>query len=137
MRSELAIHHWQREFKIPNIKPDSIRFMEEDFDNNTVEFHYPEVFHQESLGARLTYIKIEKPPTGIKAIPPSAEFTKGDKFIYYGKMVWSLGWFTIFVIVSSYNLIVEHMGDILGLESRYNFGYWYHNYYLGFHWWSI
>ena len=51
--------------------------------------------------------EVKKPPTGIKAILPSAEFTKSDKFIYYAKMVWSLIWFAIFVVVSSYNLAVD------------------------------
>jgi nucleotidyltransferase AbiEii toxin of type IV toxin-antitoxin system len=50
--------------EIPNIKPDSIRFLEDDFDNNTVEFHYPAVFKEESLGAMLPYIKIEMGPRG-------------------------------------------------------------------------
>jgi solute:Na+ symporter, SSS family len=51
--------------------------------------------------------KIKKPPTGLKAILPSIEFTKSDKFIYYAKLVWSLVWFVIFVIFSSYNLVFD------------------------------
>ena len=51
--------------------------------------------------------KVKKPPTGIKAILPSAEFTRSDKFIYYAKLVWTLAWFAVFVIFSSYNLIYD------------------------------
>jgi SSS family solute:Na+ symporter len=51
--------------------------------------------------------KVSKPPTGFKAILPSAEFSKGDKFIYFAKMSWSLGWFIIFVIFSIYNLLID------------------------------
>ncbi len=48
---------------------------------------------------------VKKPPTGLKAILPSPEFTKSDKFIYYAQMTWSLGWFAIFVTVSLYNIM--------------------------------
>jgi SSS family solute:Na+ symporter len=51
--------------------------------------------------------KMKKPPTGLKAILPSAEFSAGDKFIYYSKLTWTLSWFLIFVVVSSYNMIFE------------------------------
>jgi len=51
--------------------------------------------------------EIKKLPTGLKAILPSPEFTKGDKFIYYAKLTWSLGWFVVFVVFSSYNLAVD------------------------------
>jgi len=50
---------------------------------------------------------ITKPPTGLKAILPSLEFTKGDKFIYYLQLAWSLGWILLFVAVTSYNLTFE------------------------------
>ncbi|MCF6174675.1 MAG: sodium:solute symporter family protein [Victivallaceae bacterium] len=49
--------------------------------------------------------KIKKPPTGIKAILPSAEFSKSDKFIYYSSLGWTLFWFIIFVGGSCYNLV--------------------------------
>jgi Na+/proline symporter len=51
--------------------------------------------------------EIKKPPTGIRAILPSVEFTKSDKFIYYAKLVWSLVWFVIFVVISFYNLAFD------------------------------
>jgi len=51
--------------------------------------------------------EVKKPPTGLKAILPSAEFTTSDRFIYYAKLVWTLVWFGIFVTVSCYNLAVD------------------------------
>jgi Na+/proline symporter len=51
--------------------------------------------------------EIKKPPTGLKAILPSAEFTKSDKFIYYGNLTWTLAWFSVFVIGSIYNIMVD------------------------------
>jgi Na+/proline symporter len=49
--------------------------------------------------------EIKKPPTGFKAIFPSAEFTKSDKLIYYSSLSWTVIWFFIFVIGSCYNLV--------------------------------
>ena len=51
--------------------------------------------------------KVKKPPTGLKAILPSAEFTKSDKFIYYANFTWTLSWFTVFVVGTVYNLAVD------------------------------
>jgi SSS family solute:Na+ symporter len=55
--------------------------------------------------------EVKMPPTGLKAILPSTEFTNGDKFIYYTRLIWTLGWFAIFVIVSCYNLAFEVSDD--------------------------
>lgn len=52
------------EKEIPDVKPNFIHFVEDDFDNNTVEFHYPGVFREKSLGPMLPYIKIEMGPRG-------------------------------------------------------------------------
>jgi len=49
--------------------------------------------------------EIKKPPTGLKAILPSAEFSKSDKLIYYSSLSWTVVWFFIFVIGSCYNLV--------------------------------
>ena len=51
--------------------------------------------------------EIKKLPTGLKAILPSAEFTKSDKFIYYGNLTWTMTWFTIFVVGFIYNIMVD------------------------------
>jgi SSS family solute:Na+ symporter len=47
---------------------------------------------------------VKKPPTGFKAILPSAEFTTSDKVIYYAKLGWTLIWFSVFIIGTIYNL---------------------------------
>jgi SSS family solute:Na+ symporter len=51
--------------------------------------------------------KLSKPPTGLKAILPSAEFTRGDKLIYYANLTWTMLWFIVFVVGSIYNLMVD------------------------------
>jgi len=43
-----------------------------------------------------------QPVAGWRAILPSAEFTKGDRFIYYGNLVWTVAWFAIFVFATIY-----------------------------------
>ena len=48
---------------------------------------------------------VELPPTGLKALIPSKEFTRGDKMLYYGLMVWSLTFFLIFLGVTVWHLL--------------------------------
>ena len=50
---------------------------------------------------------VVKPTTGWRALLPTEEFTLGDKFIYYGKLIWCLGWFAIFLVGSLYNLAYD------------------------------
>ncbi len=45
------------------------------------------------------------PPTGLKAILPSKEFTRMDKVIYYALLTWMLTFFAIFIGVTIYQLI--------------------------------
>lgn len=45
------------------------------------------------------------PPTGLKAILPSKEFTITDKIIYYGLLVWICAWYIFFILVTGYNLV--------------------------------
>ena len=45
------------------------------------------------------------PPTGLKAILPSKEFSRLDKFLYYALMVWMLGFTSIFIGVTVYQFI--------------------------------
>lgn len=47
---------------------------------------------------------ITKPATGWRAIKPSKEFTRGDRFLYYALMTWTLGWWVVFIIGTVYNL---------------------------------
>ena len=45
------------------------------------------------------------PPTGLRALIPSKEFTRMDKVLYFGLMVWTLSFFAIFLGVTGYHLI--------------------------------
>ena len=45
------------------------------------------------------------PPTGLKAILPSKEFSKSDKFLYYALIIWTFGWFVLFIIVSIWHFV--------------------------------
>lgn len=76
--------------------------------NKRPAFNMDKLLHRGEYAIQGEHEKeMKKPPTGLKAILPSAEFTKGDKFFYYAKMTWSLVWFGIFVVVSSYNLVFD------------------------------
>lgn len=45
--------------------------------------------------------------TGWRALAPGDEFTTGDRLIYYGQLVWSIGWIVVFVAGTIYNLAVD------------------------------
>ena len=45
------------------------------------------------------------PPTGLKAILPSKEFTKADRLLYYSLLVWMLGFTAIFIGVTIYQFV--------------------------------
>ena len=49
---------------VPNGTSEMVRFDEKDADNNTIEFYYPRVTPDESLGMMLPYVKIEMGPRG-------------------------------------------------------------------------
>jgi SSS family solute:Na+ symporter len=71
-------------------------------------FNMDKLLHRGEYAIKEEHLhRISTPPTGIKAILPSAEFSKGDKFIYYSKMAWTIIWFGIFVIISIYNLVYD------------------------------
>lgn len=44
------------------------------------------------------------PVRGWRAILPSKEFTRGDKFIYFANLLWTTLWFGIFAFATIYNL---------------------------------
>ncbi len=48
-----------------------------------------------------------KVPTGLRALVPSAEFTRGDRIIFYSQLLWSLAWLLAFAIGTFYNLTHE------------------------------
>jgi SSS family solute:Na+ symporter len=58
----------------------------------------------------------EKPAAGFKALI-TKEFTKGDKFIYIAVIVWTLGWFGVFVAGTAYALI-------FGLSDKWWASFW-------------
>jgi solute:Na+ symporter, SSS family len=43
-------------------------------------------------------VEVIKPAVGLRAILPTEEFSFSDKCIYYGKLAWTIGWFSIFVV---------------------------------------
>ena len=45
------------------------------------------------------------PPTGLKALIPSKEFTRLDKVLYFGLMAWCVIFFAIFLCVTIYHFI--------------------------------
>ncbi len=47
------------------------------------------------------------PPTGLRALVPSAEFTRGDRIIFYSQLLWSLAWLSVFAIGTFYNLTTD------------------------------
>ena len=46
-------------------------------------------------------------PTGLRALVPSDEFTKGDRIIFYSQLLWSLAWMLVFAVGVVYNLMVD------------------------------
>ena len=54
---------------------------------------------------------VEMPPVGLRAIRPSAEFSRSDKCIYYAKLIWTLTWFAIFAVGTIWNLSCDVSND--------------------------
>ncbi len=67
-----------------------------------------------------------KPPTGWRAILPSKEFTGWDRVIYYAKMSWTLGWFGIFIVGTSYNLYLLWSKDKYCSDAGWSTYWWWH-----------
>ena len=40
---------------------------------------------------------VTQPVSGLRAILPTEEFTRSDRWIYYGKLLWTIGWFAVFI----------------------------------------
>ncbi|MBN2312222.1 MAG: hypothetical protein JXR94_24800, partial [Candidatus Hydrogenedentes bacterium] len=45
-----------------------------------------------------------KPLSGWRAALPNKEFTTGDKFLYYAKLIWTMLWFAVFVAFCAWQL---------------------------------
>ena len=54
---------------------------------------------------------VDTPVSGLKAILPSREFSRGDKFIYYSQLTWTVGWVLVFLIGSFYNYYADVSDD--------------------------
>ena len=48
-----------------------------------------------------------EPARGWKLLGMGREFTRGDKFIYIGNYIWTLGWTIVFIVGTVYNLSHE------------------------------
>ena len=48
---------------------------------------------------------VNLPPTGLKALLPTKEFTKMDKVLYYALIIWIFGWFAFFIGTTIYHFI--------------------------------
>ncbi len=64
------------------------------------------------------------PPTGLRALLPSKEFTKGDKFLYYILVAWILGWFVFFLCVTAYHFTI-------GTSDEWWGRFWYYFVFFG------
>ncbi len=50
------------------------------------------------------------PVAGLRAVLPTEEFSRGDRYIYYGKLLWTIGWFAVFAVGT-----LVFLGSKLGL----------------------
>ena len=69
------------------------------------EFNMARMLHRGEYADENEKEEIKLPPTGIKAILPTPEFTGWDKFLYWALIVWTLGWFAFFLIVTACHFI--------------------------------
>ena len=63
--------------------------------------------------------KVVKPVAGLKAVLPSEEFSFSDKCIYYGKLIWTLGWFAIFAFAT-----IHYIGSSFGWWAEFSDDVW-------------
>ncbi len=41
---------------------------------------------------------VARPVSGWRAVLPTEEFSRSDRYIYYGKLAWTIGWFLVFAV---------------------------------------
>ena len=51
------------------------------------------------------------PVAAVESFCRRVEFTLGDKFIYFGNLTWTIGWFSVFIFATIYNLTHEVSDD--------------------------
>lgn len=62
-------------------------------------FNMDRMLHRGKYAVREDHLgEAAKPVSGLRAILPTEEFSRSDRYIYYGKFVWTLGWFAVFAI---------------------------------------
>jgi len=68
-------------------------------------FNMDRMLHRGKYAIKGDHAKnVETPPVGFKALLPSEEYSRTDKYIYYAKMIWTLTWFGIFLVGTIWNL---------------------------------
>lgn len=65
-----------------------------------------------------TYIE---PVSGWRALLTNEEFTRADKFVYWGNVTWSVGWLTVFIIGTLISLALLARGQDISVDSWANF----------------
>ena len=69
------------------------------------EFNMDRMLHRGRYSVVDGSQEIKLPPTGLKAMLPTAEFTGWDKFLYWALIIWTLGWFGFLLGVTGYHFI--------------------------------
>ncbi len=80
-------------------------------------FNMERMLHRGRYAIRVDHDgEVVKPVSGLRAILPSGEFSLGDKFIYYGKLAWTIIWFIVFIVgtvqfIGARNGLWGHMSE--------------------------
>jgi len=61
--------------------------------------------------------EITRPPTGLRALLPGKEFSRGDKFLHIALTCWSLGWLSFFIGGNIYQFL-------FGTSDNFWIGFW-------------
>jgi SSS family solute:Na+ symporter len=76
------------------------------------EFEMDRLLHRGKYTLKTEHTVDGSPPvTGLRAILPSKEFTRGDKVIYFANLTWTVGWFSVFIFATVYNLTHDVSDD--------------------------
>lgn len=81
-------------------------------------FDLDKMLHRGAYAIQGEHSKIaDKPPVGFRALLPSNEFSKVDKIIYYATLLWTMGWFVVFLTGLILNFMYDISDEVWG-------GYW-------------
>ena len=71
-----------------------------------MEFNMDRLLHRGKYAIRNEHAEnVALPPTGIRALLPSKEFTGVDKLLYFALITWVFGWISVFITAVIYHLI--------------------------------